>query len=1198
MPDGFRIASAWVEVFPQLVSDARQRLQAQLDAATSGAGATARIGVDVDTAKLTAAKAELDEFGAKDETAHARVDTGDSSERVDDLDRKLGGIGGKDETAHVHVDTGDSQERLEALDAELKSKPGDMAAAGNAAGNFSGRLALIAATVPAVAAALPAVGGAVAGVGGALAAGGLAFGGVQQAISDYMSEQNAAGQASAQNAATAFSNAVALQNAQRAVSGAEQQAAQDAITSAQQIVSAQQQVAASEHQLSEAQYGEQQAQTALTQARIAARQQLEQLNNAEIDGRLSARSAQLALQQAQLSQQQTDQNAMSTQLQKEQAALAVAQAERQLIEARQGESNATQATNKANKEGVSGNPQVLAAQHALKDAIYGVGQARQAEQSAIKALAMAREQAAYQQQRDAEAVATAQQNLANTEKQQQLQMAASGNAAQKLARDMSVLTGPQRALVREFEGFTGVLTRMERIAGKAVLPGVTEFLRGVHALLPTVDSAIAKFGGVFSSALGDIGKAFQSRRFREDLDSIINQGVRFMRLLEPISGAVGKLFGLWGKGAPATAGLATGIAAIATGFGNLFQALEPAVKPAGEILATLGKAVGDLGGPLGQVLTAFLQALAPALQTLLPAFKILADTLGQSLAQAIRGLAPALVPLAQDISQIVIALTPLLPLIAQLIADAGAALAPALAGLMPLLTALTPLIADLAKSLQPLAAVLGGVDGALGSVVGGIGDVLGWVVRLLASTKTWRDVWSGFADFVTTLWHGVDSYLRETFGPWVTFIGGIFSLITDAADVFEGNFRSGFSGLVRDLGTIWHGLEGIFETPVNFLIKTVYDGGIARLWDAVASKIPGIPKLPILPGLSSGAHLPGFGGGDRHPALLESGETVVSKEHSLVLEPLFRAVGVPGYAKGGKAGNTGAVKGGGLLPGIFGEAWDVAKIVTAVLTGNATAASNAFSSLFHSPATGDLGKMLVSIPRTLVSDAFKAVIGLFTGGGGPGGHGSPNAIVRYAESFIGKVPYVWGGETPGGWDCSGFVEWIYNHFGYHPPRTSEEQFGWVRRTPVPVTGGLAFFSGADGTVSSPGHVGIVTGPDQMVDAYGTGFGTILNRIYGSSGVVSGFGVPPGTAPGTGVASRFDSGGVLPPGMSLAVNQTGRPEAVLTPEESRALISMARAFTAGRIGGATPVVNQYFVGAGFPSAEQKAAMHREMALALG
>jgi hypothetical protein len=140
-------------------------------------------------------------------------------------------------------------------------------------------------------------------------------------------------------------------------------------------------------------------------------------------------------------------------------------------------------------------------------------------------------------------------------------------------------------------------------------------------------------------------------------------------------------------------------------------------------------------------------------------------------------------------------------------------------------------------------------------------------------------------------------------------------------------------------------------------------------------------------------------------------------------------------------------------------------------------------------------------------------------------------ILPYAESFVGKVPYVWGGTTPGGWDCSGFAGWVYKHFGYDSiPRTSQEQARWVRRTSGPIPGGLAFFAGSDGTAAAPGHVGIIVNGSTMVDAFGTGFGTRFNSL--ADMVFAG--IPP---------QGFDNGGYLQPGLTLAYNGTGAPEPV-------------------------------------------------------
>lgn len=59
-----------------------------------------------------------------------------------------------------------------------------------------------------------------------------------------------------------------------------------------------------------------------------------------------------------------------------------------------------------------------------------------------------------------------------------------------------------------------------------------------------------------------------------------------------------------------------------------------------------------------------------------------------------------------------------------------------------------------------------------------------------------------------------------------------------------------------------------------------------------------------------------------------------------------------------------------------------------------------------------------------------------SGGAGSGNGGSApqkpsrvNEFINYCKSFVGKVPYVWGGCTPSGWDCSGFVSYVLDHFG-------------------------------------------------------------------------------------------------------------------------------------------------------------------------
>jgi peptidoglycan DL-endopeptidase CwlO len=105
---------------------------------------------------------------------------------------------------------------------------------------------------------------------------------------------------------------------------------------------------------------------------------------------------------------------------------------------------------------------------------------------------------------------------------------------------------------------------------------------------------------------------------------------------------------------------------------------------------------------------------------------------------------------------------------------------------------------------------------------------------------------------------------------------------------------------------------------------------------------------------------------------------------------------------------------------------------------------------------------------------------------------APNQVVAaaigYAEQQLGK-PYLWGGTGPDAFDCSGLVMMAYRSAGINIERTSEQQ--WATEVRVPASqvepGDLVFFVGADGTPTSPGHVGLVIGGGKMIEAYATGF---------------------------------------------------------------------------------------------------------------
>jgi cell wall-associated NlpC family hydrolase len=106
----------------------------------------------------------------------------------------------------------------------------------------------------------------------------------------------------------------------------------------------------------------------------------------------------------------------------------------------------------------------------------------------------------------------------------------------------------------------------------------------------------------------------------------------------------------------------------------------------------------------------------------------------------------------------------------------------------------------------------------------------------------------------------------------------------------------------------------------------------------------------------------------------------------------------------------------------------------------------------------------------------------------PAASGSMSGVVSAAYSGIGN-PYVFGGKTPSGWDCSGFVAWAYAQAGINIPSSTSAILGsgQFTRTSSPQPGDLVFQNGGS-------HVGIYVGNGQMIGAQNPSVGTILHNV--------------------------------------------------------------------------------------------------------
>lgn len=107
-------------------------------------------------------------------------------------------------------------------------------------------------------------------------------------------------------------------------------------------------------------------------------------------------------------------------------------------------------------------------------------------------------------------------------------------------------------------------------------------------------------------------------------------------------------------------------------------------------------------------------------------------------------------------------------------------------------------------------------------------------------------------------------------------------------------------------------------------------------------------------------------------------------------------------------------------------------------------------------------------------------------------------IVDFAMQFHG-YPYVWAGNTPGGFDCSGFTQYVVqNVLGYDITHSTDIQSGYG--TPVAwgewQPGDLIFFTGTGGG-GYVSHVGIYIGDGQMIHAENPGTGVVISSLYSS-----------------------------------------------------------------------------------------------------
>jgi hypothetical protein len=552
---------------------------------------------------------------------------------------------------------------------------------------------------------------------------------------------------------------------------------------------------------------------------------------------------------------------------------------------------------------------------------------------------------------------------------------------------------------------------------------------------------------------------------------------------------------------------------------------------------------------------------------------------------------------------LMLALMPLLPPLAELAVSFLTLALQVITPLMPLIVGLAQLLTGaLAKAINDLVPPVVTVIGWMVTFTDAITDAVKWNVAqftwMVTKTKEaftglkqgvtdrWNSLWKSATDRWNSFWTGLRSSLgsaKTSMTNWATGLRtsltsswssmwtsvtskttSTFSTLRSKISEFRTSMLNSVKALRDGIGSLWSGIQGKFAGPVKWVVSHVYNGGLRKMWNAIAGKINSKISLPTISlGFNKGGVVPGTGNSDTVPAMLTPGERILSNEQVTALgghrgidamlgkdrptktggnpsrqQEKRRYQATPHFAEGGIVGKvTGAI--GGAVGSVASWAKDV------VVGGLKAAAQKALSALVR-PLINQIPGGNAGIGGLLKGLSNRAVDGMMSWFTSEDKKAKGGPAVQKALSWVktqNGLPYQWAGNGNPSWDCSGLMSAIESVIrGQKPHRRwatgsfvgNNGPAGWVRNLKSPFEIGI--------TNAGVGHTaGTLAGMN--VESSG-GRGVHMGkgaRGAGDSMFSSRWGFAP--------AAKYDSGGLLQPGATMAINKTGRPERILDPQQT-------------------------------------------------
>jgi SLT domain-containing protein len=457
------------------------------------------------------------------------------------------------------------------------------------------------------------------------------------------------------------------------------------------------------------------------------------------------------------------------------------------------------------------------------------------------------------------------------------------------------------------------------------------------------------------------------------------------------------------------------------------------------------------------------------------------------------------------------------------------------------------------------------------------------IVRGILQTL-WAFIRNVIAPIFTWLWNSV-------VGPAFRGIASVISVVwttkikpilTTVGNFIRDKVAPGFRAGVTAIGKAWEGLKNAAKGPVNFVIGTVLNRGIFAAYNWVVRKFGGteIPNLPLI-GAGSGGRptTAGLASGGTVPFVTDGPRAIVGEgrraypEYVIPTDPQHRRRAMDLYAE---LGTKMYADGGVIGPGFKAGLKRAASIVTANVDSDPTKwLTQKIAAALGAVGQSPFARMIMAIPRKIGSilvEKAKSLVGF--GGSSPGLVGA----VNYAKQIAARgANYLWGGDGPGGWDCSGWISTLVNiaqgaknifqrrfstgtlPAGLFAPGPGAFNIGWFRGNPGHVAATINGYA-----TESRGGDGVVGGSRSRGASYPYFTSHAHLKGFAAGGILPGdppFDVldrrgryyQPGLLEALLNAKTFDSGGWLRPRSTTVVrNGTDQWEPVGPPGGGRTI----------------------------------------------